>query len=96
MLLLQEADMGSKGTGNDEELEIFPQIRQLLQALYAENACLQLRDLAVDGKDLLALGFPKGPQLGQCLNHLLEQVVEEKLPNERAALLQAAGKLLML
>ena len=96
MLLLQEADMGSKGTGNDEELEIFPQIRQLLQALYAENACLQLRNLAVDGKDLLALGFPKGPQLGQCLNHLLEQVVEEKLPNERAALLQAAGKLLKL
>ena len=90
MLLLQEADMGSKGTGNEEELEIFPQIRQLLQQIIAENACLKISDLAVDGKDLLALGYPAGPQLGQCLNHLLEQVVEETLPNEKAPLLHAA------
>ena len=38
MLLLQEADMGSKGTGHEDELAIFPQIRQLLDGLYEENA----------------------------------------------------------
>ncbi len=90
LLALQEADMGSKGTGHEEELEIFPQVRQLLQELYAENACLKISDLAVDGKDLMALGYPADRRLGETLTHLLEQVVEEKLPNERSALLHAA------
>lgn len=93
LLLLQEADMSSKGTGHEDELEIFPQVRQLLQEIYAENACLQLKDLAVNGKDLLDLGLPAGPQLGQVLNRLLEQVVEETLPNEKSALLQTAQAL---
>ena len=94
MLLLQEADMGSKGTGNDDEMEVFPQIRQLLQQIIAENACLKITDVAVDGKDLLALGYSAGPELGQCLNHLLEQVVSETLPNEKPALLDAATQYL--
>ena len=48
----------------------------------------------MNGQDLLALGFAPGPQLGKCLNRLLEQVVEETLPNEKSALLQKARELL--
>ena len=94
LLLLQEADMGSKGTGNPDESDTFCQIRQLLEQLEQENACLRISDLAVNGQDLLALGFAPGPQLGKCLNRLLEQVVEETLPNEKSALLQKARELL--
>ena len=90
LLLLQEADMGSKGTGNPDEPDTFCQIRRLLEQLERENACLRISDLAVNGQDLLALGFAPGPQLGKCLNRLLEQVVEETLPNEKSALLQKA------
>ena len=60
--------------------------------ILAENACLRLKDLAVNGKDLMELGIPAGQRLGQCLNNLLEQVLDEALPNERAALLAAAKK----
>ena len=94
LLLLQEADMVSKGTGNPDESDTFCQIRQLLEQLEQENACLRISDLAVNGQDLLALGFAPGPQLGKCLNRLLEQVVEETLPNEKSALLQKARELL--
>ena len=38
---------------------------------------------------LLALGLT-GPAIGQTLDRLLEQVVEESLPNDREALLTAA------
>ena len=86
LLWLQEADMGSKGTGNPGEMSLFPQIRGLLEEIRAENACLTLKDLAVNGYDLQALGLT-GRAIGQCLNILLEKVLEEELPNEREALL---------
>lgn len=90
LLALQEADMGSKGTGNPEEREIFPQIRAILEEIQAENACLRIKDLAIDGRDLMELGFVPGKALGQCLQRLLEQVLDEQLPNEPQALLLAA------
>ena len=90
LLLLQEADMGSKGTGNPKERDIFPQIRAILEEIHEENACLRIKDLAVNGRDLMELGFIPGKALGQCLEHLLEQVLDEQLLNERQALLAAA------
>ena len=88
LLALQEADMGSKGTGKPGEMEQFPQIRAVLEEIRAESACLTLKDLAVNGNDLKALGY-EGKAIGQCLNTLLTQVQEEILPNEKAALLNA-------
>lgn len=91
LLSLQEADMGSKGTGNPEELEQFAQVRGLLEEIKAENACLRVTDLAVNGCDLMAMGYT-GKAIGDCLNALLERVLDETLPNERQALLQAAER----
>ena len=90
LLALQEADMGSKGTGLQEESAQFAQLRTVLAEIEAENACLQLKDLAVDGHDLMALGYT-GPAIGKALNALLEQVIDEQLPNEKEALLEAAN-----
>ena len=90
LLELQKADMGSKGTGNALEMAQFDEIRELLDEIYAENACLTVKDLAIDGRDLMALGFAPGKALGACLQRLLEQVVDETIPNEKAALLAAA------
>ena len=91
LLALQEADMGSKGTGLPDHR--FAVLRQLAQQIMEENACLHLKDLAVNGRDLLALGYA-GPRLGQTLQRLLELVLEEQLPNEKQALLAYAQQLL--
>ncbi len=94
LLTLQQADMGSKGTGIPEEADQFPQIRALMARIREEDACLSLKDLAVDGNDLMALGYPAGKSLGACLNRLLDLVLEEALPNTREALMAAAGEML--
>ena len=91
MLSLQEADMGSKGTGEDDGSAVFSAVRGLLAELKAEDACLSLKDLAVNGNDLMALGY-WGKAIGTCLNALLEQVVDERLPNEKKALLTFAAE----
>ena len=88
LLALQEADMGSKGTGKPAESSQFAQLRGLSAQIVAENACLQLKDLAVNGRDLMQLGL-EGPAIGQALQHLLEQVLDEKLPNEKESLMNA-------
>ena len=87
LLQLQEADMGGKGTETGSEMEQFSQIRALVREIQAENACLGLRDLAVNGHDLMALGY-SGPQIGQALNRLLDAVLNEEAENEKAALLR--------
>lgn len=94
MLALQHADFGSKGTGTAQEEAVFGEIEAVLDELIAEDACLQIKDLAVDGKDLMALGFPAGPKIGKCLQYLLDQVLDETLPNEKTSLLNAANAFL--
>ena len=86
--LLQEADTAGKGICKDEELQQFRVLEALLAEVLAENACLKVKDLAIDGHDLMDLGYA-GPELGRILNALLEQVLDEKLSNDRAALLDA-------
>lgn len=89
LLTFQAADMSGKGIIEGDELEQFPKLRAIIQEILAENACFSLKDLAVNGHDLIALGVA-GKQIGQCLQYLLEQVMEEVLPNEQGALLDAA------
>ena len=82
--------MGSKGTGKTDGLNQFPLLRKLIDEVLDEDACLNIRDLAINGQDLMQLGFAAGPALGKCLNELLTLVQDEQLPNEKAALLAAA------
>ena len=86
LLALQEGDFHSKGVVG--ESADFSQIRDLLNQLLQEDACLHIKDLAVSGHDLMALGL-SGREIGGALEQLLEWVLEEKLPNEKAALLRA-------
>lgn len=90
LLALQKADYSSKGTGVMKEPEYFRETEALLDRILNEDACFTVKDLAVDGRDLLALGFAPGPKLGACLEALLRQVQDEVLPNEKEPLLQAA------
>ena len=91
LLQLQQADL--LGTGKTGDGPDYAATEQLLREILAENACLTIKNLAVNGHDLLALGV-SGPALGKLQRQLLELVVEETLPNERTALLAAATNIL--
>ena len=90
LLELQKADYF--GTGTKSAPGPFPEISRLIHEILEEAACFSIRDLAVNGKDLLELGFASGPELGECLARLLRLVQEDAIPNEKAALLQEAEK----
>ena len=89
LLIFQEADILGKGIPEGDELDQFPKLRNLIAEIQADNACFSLKDLVVRGGDLMAIGYT-GKEIGTCLNQLLELVMEEKLPNEKEALLRWA------
>lgn len=91
LIEVHRADGMGKGTVAPEIVEDWAAtMRRSLDAVLAEKPCFTLRDLAVNGSDLLQAGIPKGRVIGQCLQTLLEAVIDGKLPNEREALLEAA------
>lgn len=67
----------------------FREIERIFRELKEEAACFALKDLSVDGNDVKALGF-RGREIGDALAFLLDGVLDERFPNEREALLQAA------
>jgi phosphinothricin acetyltransferase len=87
LITLQNADCIATGTAGAEELAHFAEIRRLAKEILEEDACLSLKDLAVKGNDLIELGL-QGRVIGENLNKLLTAVMEEEVPNEKAALLR--------
>ncbi len=64
----------------------------LLEEILREESCFSLKDLAVNGGDILALGAKKGPAVGRILKELFRLVTEADIPNDRETLLQLAEK----
>ena len=60
---------------------------RIAQTLLEAEDCFTVRDLAVNGRDVLALGVPPGPRVGKLLEALLDDVIEERCANDRAELL---------
>jgi tRNA nucleotidyltransferase (CCA-adding enzyme) len=83
----KEADLRGKRVPQ-EELDTIARLRRLLEQEREQPH--RLEDLAVDGSDLLELGYAEGPELGGALDALLDAVVEEPALNTREQLLQRA------
>ncbi len=64
-------------------------LADVLSDVLLDEVCYSVKDMTVNGRDLMALGA-KGKAVGESLNYLLGLLLEEKLPNEREALLEAA------
>lgn len=90
LLKLQTADMGGKGSHDEQDQ--FLRARLLLEELRLENACMTLKDLALNGYDMLALGYT-GKEIGFRLNTLLDMVMEETVENNRDALMEANSRI---
>lgn len=77
---------------NKVRLDIIDEIEKIATDIVNED-CFTLGSLKINGGDLIKNGFKPGKQLGNILNTLLEEVMEEKIPNEKEALLKRAEEL---
>ena len=54
----------------------------VLQQVLDEESAFSLKDLAINGHDLIAAGYKPGPQMGKLLNSLLDAVITEQCKND--------------
>jgi tRNA nucleotidyltransferase (CCA-adding enzyme) len=88
----KEADfLGKRGASGPPPLDDIEKLRRFRGVLERERKQPhRLADLAVDGRDLIAIGFAPGPELGRTLHELLREVVDDPSRNTRDDLVRRA------
>lgn len=93
LLLVKEGDcLGQIPSLKGERLPELEQIKEVLDRVVAQQQCFSLKDLAINGRDVLALGIAEGKQVGAALEWALNAVMDGSLPNEQETLLAALRK----
>ena len=78
---------------SSDRIKELSEIEALIDEVLQEDECFSLKDLAVNGKDLIGVGYKSGKELGNTLNKLLQLVIDGDCPNEKKKLLQEAESL---
>ena len=61
----------------------------MINEILQEESCFTLKDLAVNGHDMMTLGV-QGPTIGRVLQECLDAVLDEQIPNEHETLMAFA------
>lgn len=74
----------------EEKLAYIEEFRRVYEQILATQQCVRMKDLAISGRDLIAMGMKPGKEIGQVLDELLEQVLEHPEYNEYEKLIELA------
>lgn len=89
LFTVERADTMAKSLYKREEaLEYLVEYERIYQEIIEKGQCLTLKELAVNGKDLIRLGMKPGKELGETLEQLLSHVLDAPEDNTREALLK--------
>ncbi len=70
----------------EEKLGNLEVLKEHYKTIMEQQQCLSLKDLAINGKDLIDMGMKPGKDMGAMLQYLLDSVLEEPERNTRDAL----------
>lgn len=70
-----------------EDEKNFAQIIYILKEIEENNECYTVKNLKIDGRDIMALGY-ENKAVGEVLNYLLEKVIIKPALNEKSLLIE--------
>lgn len=73
-----------------EKLENLNRVKRVYREIKRKRHCLNIKDLAVKGHDIIKLGYTPGKEIGNVLARLMEEVLENPGLNSRQVLLEHA------
>lgn len=76
-----------------EKLAAVDNAEKLFEEIVKDNECFSLKNLAVNGRDLIDSGITDGRKIGRILNALLDEVIDGGVENNREVLLSIAKKM---
>jgi poly(A) polymerase/tRNA nucleotidyltransferase (CCA-adding enzyme) len=74
-----------------EEIDL---LMERISDVRKKDMALKVTDLVIDGHDLMEMGVEAGPIIGEILEKLLAEVIEDPAKNEKKTLLRMANELL--
>lgn len=93
LLDVRRADIKAQADINQEtRLQKIDNIEYILEEILQDDECFSLKDLAVNGKDLITIGYKPGKEIGEVLNNLLDSVISGEYINEKEKLLEIAER----
>ena len=98
LLDVKEADYMSQAQLYKDRLhkvEILRITNEILAAQIQQEECFTLKDLAINGNDLIQLGYKPGKKIGIVLNQLLEMVIDDKIVNDKDRLLLVVKEMMV-
>lgn len=88
----KKADLGGK-PGDPSDNEKFNTLLDKVTTIIQNNEPLEIKDLNINGNDLLSIGFENGPRIGTTLNQLLIEVLNNPALNNKDELIKIALRL---
>ena len=76
----------------EERCKYYTEMEETFNRILKEQPILSQKDLKIGGRDIMAMGVPKGPMVGKILRRVTSLACERNIPNERNILLKLAGE----
>ncbi|MBO6015395.1 MAG: hypothetical protein J6P60_02265, partial [Lachnospiraceae bacterium] len=95
LTVLQEADIMAHAEPGLARLAKLGYMKELAGELMESGAVYAVKDLEISGDDIIALGCPKGPEVGKILDILFEKYVSGEIVNSRENLLKTAKDIII-
>lgn len=94
LLKVQQADMRGKNPFYAEDyMESIKESAAIYEEIVRRGDCVDLKSLAVNGRDLQQVGYPSGRVIRVVLNYLLDAVLEDPSSNQHVMLMETARRL---
>ncbi|NLK28068.1 MAG: CCA tRNA nucleotidyltransferase [Clostridiales bacterium] len=91
---VNRADTSAKNPQlNDEKFQTLEEAKRIYSDIINQHHCVTLKELDINGKELIAAGFKPGKKLGELLDTLLNMVIEDPSLNRKDILLDIAKKI---
>lgn len=93
LLNVRRADIKAQADmAQETRLQKIDNIEYILEEVLQDDECFSLKDLAINGKDLITIGYKPGKEIGEVLNNLLDSVISGEYKNEKEKLLEIAER----
>ncbi len=93
--ILQRADIMAHTPLGLTRLERLEELNAISEELKASGAVFDIRDLKINGNDIIELGVKPGPGVGSVLSKLFEYYLEERCYNNKDSLIIEAKKIIL-
>ena len=86
LYMLRDADFAATTGDCPDSSERLEELKRRISKELNQNNAKSIKDLKINGNDLMQLGIPKGKEIGKTLSYLLERVIEQPELNTKERL----------